>query len=86
MVSELYTFISKANSYQADDGYNDDLVMCLVLFGWLTRQVYFEDLLDLKNKKIINTDEQQQENHMFVADMDDREEMKFGGDLWFEVK
>jgi len=86
MVSELYTFISKANSYQADDGYNDDLVMCLVLFGWLTRQVYFEDLLDLKNKKIINTDEQQQENHMFVADTDDREEMKFGGDLWFEVK
>ena len=66
MVSELYTFISKANSYQADDGYNDDLVMCLVLFGWLTRQVYFEDLLDLKNKKIIINNEKYDKIKNFI--------------------
>jgi len=85
MVSEFYTFISKANSFSADDGYNDDLVMCMVLFGWLTRQNYFEDLLDLKSKKIINTAEDNQENHIFVIEDDETQNMKMGGDLWFEV-
>jgi hypothetical protein len=85
MVSEFYTFISKANSFSADDGYNDDLVMCMVLFGWLTRQSYFEDLLDLKSKKIINTAEDNQENHIFVIEDDETQNMKMGGDLWFEV-
>ena len=44
IISEISTFIQVRNSYQADEGYHDDLVMTLVLFSWLTTQSYFKDL------------------------------------------
>ena len=50
IVNELTTFVAKKQSYEADDGHNDDLVMCLVLFGWLTRQEYFKDLTDVDTR------------------------------------
>jgi hypothetical protein len=43
----LSTFIETRGSYAADDGYHDDLVMTLVLFGWLTNDPYFTDLNDV---------------------------------------
>ena len=46
LIAELSSFISRKNSYQAEEGSHDDLVMCSVLFGWLTRQTYFKDLTD----------------------------------------
>jgi len=46
IVNELYTFVAKGQSFEADDGHNDDLCMCLVLFGWLTRQDYFKNLTE----------------------------------------
>jgi len=53
-ISELTSFVSKGYSYEADTGYNDDLVMTLVLFAWLTTQPYFRDLtnLDLRRKML----------------------------------
>lgn len=43
-ISEISTFIDNGKgSYAADDNYNDDLVMTLVMFGWLTTQEYFKD-------------------------------------------
>lgn len=46
-ITELSTFIAKANSYAADSGHHDDLVMTLVIFGWMTSQPYFKDLTDV---------------------------------------
>jgi len=46
VVNELITFVAKKNSFEADDGHTDDLVMCLVLFAWMTRQEYFKSLTD----------------------------------------
>jgi hypothetical protein len=46
-ISEFTTFISKKQSFEAEDGHNDDLVMCLVLFAWATRQQYFKNLTDM---------------------------------------
>jgi hypothetical protein len=43
---ELSNFISKGGTYKADDGYNDDLAMCLVLFSYLTTQPIFKELGD----------------------------------------
>ena len=43
-ISEFTTFSKKNNSYEAESGANDDLVMGLVLFGWMTGQQYFKDL------------------------------------------
>lgn len=47
IIDELTTFIAKRNSFEADDGHNDDLVMCLVFFAWATRQDFFKNLTDL---------------------------------------
>jgi hypothetical protein len=46
VISELSTFVSEKASYAASEGYNDDLVSCLVMFGWLTTQSYFRDLVN----------------------------------------
>jgi hypothetical protein len=43
-ISEISTFIQVRDSYEADDGYHDDLVMPLVLFSWLTTNPYFKEL------------------------------------------
>jgi hypothetical protein len=53
MISELSTFIQVKDSYAADEGYHDDLAMTLVLFGWLTTQAYFKDLIDIDLRKEI---------------------------------
>ena len=46
LIEEMSNFITKKDSYEADEGYHDDLVMCLVLFSWLVRQPYFKELTD----------------------------------------
>ena len=51
ILQELTAFAVKGNSYQAEDGYNDDLVMCLVLFAWLSNQEYFKELTDIDIRK-----------------------------------
>lgn len=46
-ISELSTFIVKNNTYQAEEGCHDDVVMGLVLFAWLAKQPYFKELTDV---------------------------------------
>jgi hypothetical protein len=46
-ISELGTFSKKGNSYEAEPGKHDDLVMCLVLFAWLSDQQYFKDYTNI---------------------------------------
>lgn len=46
-IEELSTFSRKNNSYEAEDGKHDDLVMGLVLFAWLSDQAYFKDYTDI---------------------------------------
>ena len=53
IISELGTFVKKGNSYAADTGYHDDLVMCLVLFSWLTQQKIFKNLTDCDTRGIL---------------------------------
>jgi len=42
-ISEFSTFVARGAGYEANEGYNDDLISTLVLFGWLTTQSYFKD-------------------------------------------
>lgn len=42
--TELSNFVLKGNKYQADSGYNDDLVMCMVIFAWATSQDIFLEM------------------------------------------
>ena len=43
---ELTTFVQKKQAWEADEGYHDDLVMCMVLFAWLVMQDYFKEMTD----------------------------------------
>ena len=40
----MSTFAKRGQSWQAEDGSNDDLMMCLVIFGWVSNQGYFKEL------------------------------------------
>ena len=50
-ISEISTFIQKRDSFAADEGYHDDLVMPLVLFSWLTTNSYFKELTNINIRK-----------------------------------
>ena len=47
IINELSTFIIKGQSFEADEGCNDDLVACLFIFAWATDQQYFKELSDM---------------------------------------
>lgn len=57
IISEFSTFVVNAGLYAADEGYNDDLVMCLVLFGWLTTQKFFKELANADLRKALHSGE-----------------------------
>ena len=65
IIEEMSNFINKKDSYQADEGYHDDLVMCLVLFSWLIRQPYFKDLTNSDIRERIIKDKE----NMIEADL-----------------
>ena len=46
-INELSTFSRKGISYEAESGCNDDLVMGLVLFAWMTDQLFFREITDI---------------------------------------
>lgn len=51
ILNELINFVSVRNSFEADAGHHDDLVMCLVLFSWMTTQKYFQETFDRDVRK-----------------------------------
>ena len=59
-ISELTTFIQKANSFEAEDGCNDDLAMCLVIFAWLIAQPYFKEMTDNDVRKRLYEEQKNQ--------------------------
>jgi len=58
-IRELSTFSQKGTSWEAEPGNHDDLVMCLVLFGWLSNQKFFKELTDINT--VINLKEMNEE-------------------------
>jgi len=46
LINEFSTFSLKGQSYEAEEGHTDDLIMCCVLFSWLAQQTYFKELTD----------------------------------------
>jgi hypothetical protein len=60
IISELTTFISKHNSFEAEDGCNDDLAMCLVIYAWLVAQDYFKELTDQDIRKRLYEEQKNQ--------------------------
>lgn len=52
-IAELNSFVRIRDSYAAEDGAHDDLVMGLVLFAWLTSQTYFKDSTHTDIRKLL---------------------------------
>ena len=59
-INELSTFIVHGSSFQAEEGSNDDLVMCCVIFAWATDQTYFKELTDNDIRKQMYKEQQNQ--------------------------
>ena len=60
IISELTTFAQRHNSFEAEEGCNDDLAMCLVLFSWLVAQDYFKEMTDNDVRKRIYEEQKNQ--------------------------
>ena len=91
IISELTTFISKSNSFEADDGCNDDLAMCLLIYAWLVQCDYFKELTDQDVRKRLYEDNKNQiEQDMapfgFLVDgLDEDTFVDAQGDTWSTV-
>jgi len=88
IISELTTFSQKHNSFEAEEGCNDDLAMCLVIFAWLVAQDYFKEMTDNDIRKRIYEEQKNQiEQDMapfgFISDgLDDDTFIDSEGDRW----
>ena len=88
ILSELTTFIQKHNSFEAEEGCNDDLAMCLVIYAWLVAQDYFKELTDQDvRKRLYDEQKNQIEQDMspfgFIMDgLDDDSFVDSEGDTW----
>ena len=88
IISELTTFISKSNSFEAEEGCNDDLAMCLVIYAWLVAQDYFKELTDQDVRKRLYEEQKNQiEQDMapfgFIDDgLDNSSFVDSAGDRW----
>jgi hypothetical protein len=90
----MSTFTKRGQSWQAEDGSNDDLMMCLVIFGWLSNQPYFKELTNT-NARLKMYEEQknliEQDMAPFgfvddgVTDPEDEETVDEYGTRWFPV-
>ena len=89
ILSELTTFISKSNSFEAEEGCNDDLAMCLVIYAWLVNQDYFKELTDQDVRKRLyeeqkNQIEQDMSPFGFIEDgLDQTSFVDQEGDRWY---
>ncbi len=92
IISELTTFISKSNSFEAEEGCNDDLAMCLVIYAWLVAQDYFKELTDQDIRKRLYEEQKNQiEQDMapfgFIDDgLDASSFVDSDGDRWSVAK
>jgi hypothetical protein len=89
IMSELTTFIQKHNSFEAEEGCNDDLAMCLVIYAWLVAQDYFKELTDQDVRKRLyeeqkNQIEQDMSPFGFIVDgLEDATFVDSQGDRWY---
>lgn len=93
VISELSTFIAKGNSFEAEEGSHDDLVMCLVLFSWMTNQSFFAEFTDSNLKTRLYEEQMRQIEEESLptmlaghVDVDNNDGSFFeGGDIWRPV-
>ena len=58
IVEEMSTFVKRGQSWQAEEGNTDDLMMCLVIFGWLSNQPFFKEMTDTNARQMLYEEQQ----------------------------
>ena len=92
IITELSTLVQKRNSYEAEEGYHDDLVMCLIIFGWVSNQEYFKELTNSDIRKKLEKEREQEimESTLppgFVVNGEEEETFTDSeGTVWFVVR
>tara|TARA_Y100001970_G_scaffold211377_1_gene258021 strand:- start:602 stop:2266 length:1665 start_codon:yes stop_codon:yes gene_type:complete len=87
-IAELTTFVQKKDSFEADEGYHDDLVMCHVIFSWMVLQDFFREMTDQDVRKRIydenkNLMEQDMAPFGFIVSSDEEETIvDKDGNVW----
>lgn len=94
-INEMMTFSADRKSFKAEEGNNDDLVMTLVNFGWLTGQKYFKDNInnDIRQtlqKEILDVMDQDIVPFGLISgyqgEVDKGYEIDNEGNVWFEER
>lgn len=89
-IVEMNTFVRVRDSYAAEEGSNDDLVMGLVLFSWLAAQSYFKETsnTDIRRRLIEERESMFEEDLSPVGIFDDGREEKIieDGQVWSNVR
>jgi len=91
IISELNTFVKVRDSYEAEEGNHDDLVMALVLFSWLTSQTFFRETTnsDIRRRLMEESKMHLEDEYMPIGIFDDgKEDEKIfdGEDIWTVAK
>ena len=80
IINELTTFVEKRDTFSAEEGCHDDLVMCMVIYAWAVAQDYFKEMTEQSvREELYEKDKTQLEEDMapfgFILDGGD------GGDV-----
>lgn len=92
IISEFSTFVEARGSFEADEGYHDDLTMTLVLFAWASNDPLFKDLMNSNNRKAlyeqqINQIEEELTPFGFMGGGEQEPDFEVSdGDLWLSDK
>lgn len=86
--SELTTFVAQKNSFAAEEGANDDLVMSMVIFAWATTQKYFREIVTHDLRKQLQLENMNQHDEEVLPSpiiddgLDDNRYEIIDGDVW----
>jgi hypothetical protein len=85
IIQEMMTFVSRSNTFKADDGHHDDMIMTLVFFSWLCRQEYYSDLIESAKLNYEEAKKPEDDNTLFMLNADDLDDDRFtaNGAVWY---
>jgi len=86
-ISELTTFVANNTTFAADEDANDDMVMTLVLFAWLTTNRLFKDIVNHDVRKQLQLEQYNQvdDEMLPIGELSDGLDSPFvveDGDVW----
>lgn len=92
MIDELMRFSADKKSFKAEEGSNDDLVMTLVHFGWLTSQRYFKENINSNIREVLQQEQMNLMDDQIVPwgaidnGLEDETERDAQGDIWLKER